>query len=85
MMCLNQPIYDDKYKETQIHSFTKISFLVLLDMVQARGSCASFVFGFVTFMSIGGFPSFVEDMKVSFMIPYAYSNNQFTWMKMLII
>jgi hypothetical protein len=31
---------------------------------QARGSCASFVFGFVTFMSIGGFPSFVEDMKV---------------------
>ncbi|KAH9781181.1 ABC transporter G family member 11 [Citrus sinensis] len=30
----------------------------------ARGSCASFVFGFVTFMSIGGFPSFVEDMKV---------------------
>ena len=32
---------------------------------QARGSCASFVFGFVTFMSIGGFPSFVEDMKVS--------------------
>ncbi|KAK4394959.1 ABC transporter G family member 11 [Sesamum angolense] len=30
----------------------------------ARGACASFVFGFVTFMSIGGFPSFVEDMKV---------------------
>ncbi|KAK1385602.1 ATP-binding cassette transporter [Heracleum sosnowskyi] len=27
-------------------------------------ACASFVFGFVTFMSIGGFPSFVEDMKV---------------------
>lgn len=47
-------------------SFTKISFLVLLDMRQARGSCASFVFGFVTFMSIGGFPSFVEDMKVNF-------------------
>uniref|UniRef100_M1B8D1 ATP-binding cassette transporter n=1 Tax=Solanum tuberosum TaxID=4113 RepID=M1B8D1_SOLTU len=33
-------------------------------MKQARGACASFVFGFVTFMSIGGFPSFVEDMKV---------------------
>lgn len=33
-------------------------------VIQARGSCASFVFGFVTFMSIGGFPSFVEDMKV---------------------
>jgi hypothetical protein len=35
-------------------------------MAQARGACASFVFGFVTFMSIGGFPSFVEDMKVLF-------------------
>uniref|UniRef100_A0A7N0U4N8 ABC transporter domain-containing protein n=1 Tax=Kalanchoe fedtschenkoi TaxID=63787 RepID=A0A7N0U4N8_KALFE len=32
--------------------------------IQARGSCTSFVFGFVTFMSIGGFPSFVEEMKV---------------------
>ncbi|KAF3787715.1 ABC transporter G family member 11 [Nymphaea thermarum] len=32
--------------------------------ILARGSCGSFVFGFVTFMSIGGFPSFVEDMKV---------------------
>ncbi|XP_074280642.1 ABC transporter G family member 11 [Silene latifolia] len=32
--------------------------------ILARGSCASFVFGFLTFMSIGGFPSFVEDMKV---------------------
>ncbi|CAN6481687.1 unnamed protein product [Victoria cruziana] len=34
------------------------------DSILARGSCGSFVFGFVTFMSIGGFPSFVEDMKV---------------------
>ncbi|XP_047325658.1 ABC transporter G family member 11 isoform X1 [Impatiens glandulifera] len=34
------------------------------DSILARGACASFVFGFVTFMSIGGFPSFVEDMKV---------------------
>ncbi|KAH7277192.1 hypothetical protein KP509_39G038400 [Ceratopteris richardii] len=32
--------------------------------IMARGSCASFVSGFVTFMSIGGFPSFIEDMKV---------------------
>jgi hypothetical protein len=32
--------------------------------LQARGACASFVSGFVTFMSIGGFPSFIEDMKV---------------------
>ncbi|KAJ6822566.1 putative ABC transporter G family member 11 [Iris pallida] len=32
--------------------------------ILARGACGSFVFGFVTFMSIGGFPSFVEDMKV---------------------
>jgi hypothetical protein len=33
---------------------------------QARAACAAFVFGFVTFMSIGGFPSFVEEMKVKF-------------------
>ncbi|KAJ3692961.1 hypothetical protein LUZ60_012056 [Juncus effusus] len=32
--------------------------------ILARGSGASFIFGFVTFLSIGGFPSFVEDMKV---------------------
>lgn len=32
--------------------------------MQARGACAAFIFGFMTFMSIGGFPSFVEDMKV---------------------
>lgn len=35
-----------------------------LNFSQSRGSCTSFVLGFVTFMSIGGFPSFVEDMKV---------------------
>ncbi|CAA6669546.1 unnamed protein product [Spirodela intermedia] len=31
---------------------------------RSRGACSAFVFGFVTFMSVGGFPSFVEDMKV---------------------
>ncbi|GAU28496.1 hypothetical protein TSUD_294990 [Trifolium subterraneum] len=40
--------------------------------ILARGSCASFVFGFVTFMSIGGFPSFVEDMKGIFMLVSGY-------------
>ncbi|KAH0646382.1 hypothetical protein KY284_034266 [Solanum tuberosum] len=34
--------------------------------IQARDACSSFVIGFMTFMSIGGFPSFVEDMKVRF-------------------
>ena len=34
--------------------------------LQARAACSAFVFGFVTFMSIGGFPSFVEEMKVKF-------------------
>lgn len=43
----------------------KILILFLVYIKQARGACASFVFGFVTFMSIGGFPSFVEDMKVN--------------------
>ncbi|KAJ1378616.1 P-loop containing nucleoside triphosphate hydrolase [Sesbania bispinosa] len=32
--------------------------------IQDRGSLLSFVTGFLTFMTIGGFPSFVEDMKV---------------------
>ncbi|XP_062009121.1 ABC transporter G family member 1-like [Rosa rugosa] len=32
--------------------------------IQARGSMLSFIASFLTFMAIGGFPSFVEDMKV---------------------
>ncbi|KAF3639158.1 ABC transporter G family member 13 [Capsicum annuum] len=31
--------------------------------VIARGACAGFISGFMTFMSIGGFPSFIEEMK----------------------
>ncbi|KAL6959405.1 hypothetical protein U1Q18_039557 [Sarracenia purpurea var. burkii] len=31
--------------------------------IQARGSMLMFVAAFLTFMAIGGFPSFVEDMK----------------------
>lgn len=31
----------------------------------ARGSCGAFISGFMTFMSIGGFPSFIEEMKVT--------------------
>ncbi|KAI4296398.1 hypothetical protein L6164_036359 [Bauhinia variegata] len=34
------------------------------DSIQARGSLLMFVATFLTFMAIGGFPSFVEDMKV---------------------
>ncbi|XP_073054912.1 ABC transporter G family member 12-like [Primulina eburnea] len=30
----------------------------------ARGSCGGFVSGFMTFMTIGGLPSFIEEMKV---------------------
>ncbi|CAI8583830.1 unnamed protein product [Vicia faba] len=32
--------------------------------IQDRGSFLMFVFSFLTFMTIGGFPSYVEDMKV---------------------
>ncbi|KAI3945836.1 hypothetical protein MKW98_023110 [Papaver atlanticum] len=32
--------------------------------IQARGSVLLFVVSFLTFMAIGGFPSFVEDMKI---------------------
>lgn len=37
---------------------------LLMKWFQARGSVLMFVGGFLTFMAIGGFPSFVEDMKV---------------------
>ncbi|KAL3324649.1 hypothetical protein AABB24_038659 [Solanum stoloniferum] len=30
----------------------------------ARGACGGFISGFMTFMSIGGFPSFIEEMKI---------------------
>ncbi|CAN1750997.1 ABC transporter G family member 15 [Linum perenne] len=30
----------------------------------ARGACSGFISGFMTFMSIGGFPSFIEELKV---------------------
>ncbi|XP_047317847.1 ABC transporter G family member 12-like [Impatiens glandulifera] len=30
----------------------------------ARGACGGFISGFMTFMSIGGFPNFIEEMKV---------------------
>lgn len=32
--------------------------------ILARVACGSFITGFMTFMSIGGFPSFIEEMKV---------------------
>lgn len=37
----------------------------MCEISQARGSMLMFVAAFLTFMAIGGFPSFVEDMKVS--------------------
>lgn len=32
--------------------------------ILARGACGGFITGFMTFMSIGSFPSFIEDMKI---------------------
>ncbi|KAH9741423.1 ABC transporter G family member 15 [Citrus sinensis] len=32
--------------------------------ILARISCGAFITGFMTFMSIGGFPSFIEEMKI---------------------
>ena len=34
------------------------------DAILARGACGGFISGFMTMMSIGGFPSFIEKMKV---------------------
>lgn len=33
--------------------------------ILARGACGGFITGFMVFMSIGSFPSFIEDMKVN--------------------
>lgn len=32
--------------------------------IYARGACGAFIASFMTFMTIGGFPSFVEELKV---------------------
>lgn len=32
--------------------------------MMARGACGGFISGFMIFMSIGGFPSFIEEMKI---------------------
>lgn len=40
--------------------------LYFFPLWQARSSMLVFVVGFLTFMAIGGFPSFVEEMKVIF-------------------
>ncbi|GAV67897.1 ABC_tran domain-containing protein/ABC2_membrane domain-containing protein, partial [Cephalotus follicularis] len=32
--------------------------------IMARGACGAFISGFMTFMSIGGFPSFIEELKI---------------------
>lgn len=43
----------------------------------ARGACGAFITGFMTFMSIGGFPSFIEEMKVNNLIfAHIYQKNQ---------
>lgn len=47
--------------------------LHFLGFSQGRAGCMSYVAGFLTFMSIGGFPSFVEDMKVHGFRPIAKS------------
>lgn len=42
--------------------------------ILARGACGGFISGFMTFMTIGGFPSFIEEMKVSSLSDYSNSN-----------
>lgn len=46
--------------------------------ILARGACGGFVTGFMTFMSIGGFPSFIEEMKVNNLI------HEIIWKKFLL-
>jgi hypothetical protein len=34
--------------------------------ILAHGDCGGFLSGFMTFMSVGGFPSFIEELKVKY-------------------
>ncbi|XP_010247569.1 PREDICTED: ABC transporter G family member 15-like [Nelumbo nucifera] len=43
----------------QLYTLTR-SYTAIL----ARGNSAAFITGFMTFLSVGGFPSFIEEMKV---------------------
>jgi hypothetical protein len=45
-------------------SHMQLIVVVLAVDSQGRAGCIAYVGGFLTFMSIGGFPSFIEDMKV---------------------
>ncbi|XVF69601.1 hypothetical protein PTKIN_Ptkin11bG0094200 [Pterospermum kingtungense] len=49
-ICVGTVFYDVGYGNTAI---------------LARVACGAFITGFMTFMSIGGFPSFIEEMKVN--------------------
>ena len=46
--------------------------------ILARGACGGFVTGFMTFMSIGGFPSFIEETEVNNLI------HEIIWKKCLL-
>ena len=51
--------------QIRINSKAKLIIAIYI-YFQARSSLIMFVSSFLTLMSIGGFPSFVEDMKVCF-------------------
>jgi hypothetical protein len=42
-----------------------------------------FIAAFLTFMAIGGFPSFVEDMKVSHFTTYSSHTIYSNWMSLI--
>lgn len=43
--------------------------------IEERGLMVAFVVSFMTFMTVGGFPSFVEDMKVYIFINFIITTN----------
>lgn len=59
-LCSKQFIFQTLHSVETSCSVIKVIFLNLQD----RGAMLMFVAAFLTFMAIGGFPSFVEDMKV---------------------
>lgn len=44
--------------------------------ILARGACGGYITGFMTIMSVGGFPSFIEEMKVNFKPDISFSSRK---------
>ena len=68
-MCVCVCVYT--HVHTNVLEATNLCKKTFVKLLQGRGSLLMFISTFLTFMTIGGFPSFVEEMKVC-LHPYIY-------------